>query len=138
MHIKRIHQTDGEMKKTAICEFCAKSFVSSYQLRVHVKNKHTQRPPREQHQCYICQKWLGSAYTLKTHIQQHLSEPLECPHCHRMSPHDAALKKHIRVVHGTERFPCPMCGKAFKEASSLKVRAPAAFFEATDRLLAKI
>lgn len=125
-HIRRFHQTTvaPAPARTEVCEFCAKTFVSSTKLRSHVQKSHSNASSGGQPkvQCDMCAKWMSNKVALAIHMKRHESNPQKCPHCAKVSPNDKALDQHIRTVHVQQaKYKCHLCDKAFKVATVLKV-----------------
>lgn len=130
-----------------ICDVCSKTFKSTAQFRHHQRIHHA---PQSSFgvECSICKKWyahrsaihqqwynlfvrlwfgrLKNGANLSKHMGRHgtSNRPNICEVCGKRAPNATALKAHKRFVHEQEKsFQCTICGKAFKRAVTLRVRA---------------
>lgn len=139
-HEKRIHDA-VKLPKNHMCEICAKTFSHRRHVLTHIKQMHAdsdQSERRQKVQCTICDSWLSNRYTLKTHMQNHSSEPQKCPQCDKVSPNHHALMCHIKEVHTIPKFQCEHCDKRFKMASALKVKLIHGCYKDTQKYLLNV
>lgn len=121
LHVDRIHGERSHEFKGEICEYCAKSFRTKTDVMGHVRRVHGKS---QKFKCDICDAWLTNRYTLKTHMLNHSADPIKCPHCDKMSPNSGALNQHIQKFHLQQPIhKCNLCGKSFKELTSLRVNS---------------
>lgn len=103
-----------------ICDVCAKTFNCEKTFQSHCLT-HTNQPRM---QCTICDKWLKSKDSLRSHLRRHNDTQHTCKHCNKMTPNRQALANHILYVHSEKKHKCTLCSKAFKVALGLKVQLP--------------
>lgn len=118
-HIKRTHKKE----KTEICEFCAKPFKTLTQLKAHLKiHSKESSKPREKFQCGVCGSWIVGKPSLKLHMLCH-TNPVKCHVCNVMLANQRSLKSHKQAFHDNRdaKHKCPLCGKAFRLLSDMKV-----------------
>ncbi|KAE8750752.1 hypothetical protein FOCC_FOCC002462 [Frankliniella occidentalis] len=96
--------------KVHICEYCGDVFSHGNSLGKHRREMH---PDEQPYVCSICGSTAGTLYEAREHRRTHtnqedISEP-EVYYQHRM------------IHTGERRFPCDVCGKAFKRSHTLVV-----------------
>ncbi|KAI8128860.1 hypothetical protein FF38_14087 [Lucilia cuprina] len=118
-HIQVVH-----LKKfVKICYICGKSISTSTEYKLHM-DKH-EGVPQPIINCDICGLRLTSERGLKRHKEsQHPvggKQDHPCPVCHKISPTQRALRKHINTMHekGYDHK-CTICEKAFKRTENLR------------------
>ena len=121
-HLIKHHNQDGRYN----CSLCGKSFMYAYQLKKHESN-HAETKP---YGCTVCGRCYESEAALKTHQLVHGLLPdansgkkkYTCTLCDKTYSTAHGYCKHMSRTHADEadRYVCSICGKEFKEPSSLK------------------
>ncbi|XP_052862880.1 gastrula zinc finger protein XlCGF9.1-like [Anopheles cruzii] len=110
-HMK-IHNKDQHK-----CPHCPDKFALLHRLKDHIRT-HTGEKP---FMCKVCGKAFHAARYLYTHMQIHVKNQLQCPHCRDKFARQSQLKDHIRTHTGEKPFMCKVCSKAFHLASYLHI-----------------
>lgn len=105
-----------------ICHTCAATFKSRSQLSMHHQRVHSGET-KQKVQCSQCAAWLADERSLRKHQDRHDQVQVACKLCNKMTPNRYALSSHMRYVHSSHSFACQMCGKTFRRAIGLRVRA---------------
>jgi len=63
-------------------------------------------------ECNICGRTFIRKNHVTTHVLIHNEEPVPCPECTSILKTKDSLKKHIQLVHTSQRYTCDACGKA--------------------------
>ncbi|XP_065085410.1 transcription factor grauzone-like isoform X2 [Ochlerotatus camptorhynchus] len=115
-HIKLNH-TDPT---SYICDICAKGFHLKSLFLQH-KMEH-EAPAELKVQCQVCSRWLKNRESWRRHMHQHRGTDAKCDICGHISPHQRALKGHIRRQHSNQKpeFACTYCPKTFSKSITLK------------------
>ncbi|MFX1538931.1 MAG: C2H2-type zinc finger protein, partial [Promethearchaeota archaeon] len=98
---------------------CTEAFVSSGELKIHIRRNHTDEKP---YQCPHCMHATTTSYQLNEHIiRKHTDErPHKCPHCNYKGKVKRDLNRHIREMHNQERpHKCPHCNYKGKRKRDL-------------------
>ena len=90
-HVSRMH---GSREKNYHCEDCQKSFLTSPELKRHVRVYH----PEKQDKRY------------------------QCPHCQRFLENNSKLTKHVNIVHlKVKAYHCKLCDVFYANGKTLAV-----------------
>ncbi|CAG9771080.1 unnamed protein product [Ceutorhynchus assimilis] len=101
------------------CTICIKNFLSSNDLRKHVRVHTDERP----YICNECQQAFRQAVTLKNHIlSKHckLNGFFHCDICSRSFALKGRLKLHMRTHTGEKPYSCEHCSKTFARKGQLQ------------------
>lgn len=112
---KQIH-TGG---KPYECQYCEYRSSNSYNLKTHLKGKHSKEIPLKRDTCVLT---FSDPKEARQHALTHQqSKTYQCPHCSHKSLHSSDLKRHIISIH-TKDYPhkCELCSKGFRRPSELK------------------
>jgi hypothetical protein len=108
--------------KVYTCQVCAKDFIDSRALKVHVFNAHsqiTQSLNLKEYRCQECDKQFFSTKGLKNHLKTHKIEVkmFNCEICNKLFFNEAYMQSHMKT-HSTnkERY-CEICHKHFNSAA---------------------
>jgi hypothetical protein len=86
--------------KSAVCNYCEKSYGSEADLRRHVTQVHEE--PERRVGCQLCGEEVRAAY-LKRHMQyrhhKQQQQPANCQECGKLFSKRETMLKHVRVVH---------------------------------------
>ncbi|XP_019539398.2 transcription factor grauzone [Aedes albopictus] len=118
-HILAVHV---EKRYDFICELCSRRFATISELRKH-KRVHDLTAEQLRKQCPVCNKWLKSVTSWRTHVQSHRDEgEFRCGSCDHVSVNQVALKRHIERMHSgaVRSYPCTLCGKEYSRPTTLK------------------
>ena len=133
--------------ETYQCEYCAKAFANSANLRQHVDSFHMQTASWE---CSECKKMFTTKSNLKVHLRVHTRiKPYHCKSCTYSCMHHSSIKEHLArihpgIIHSTTNpayvfnstavpDPDQFNSKSFDHASFIATAR-----EANDKLIAKI
>ena len=98
------------------CSHCAAAFVTSSNLKRHVRTVHEKR---RDYKCPHCAATFGQKGDLNKHVRTVHEKRRDhaCPHCAATFGHAGNLKAHVRTVHEKRRdYKCPHCPAAFGQA----------------------
>lgn len=108
--------------KVYTCQVCAKDFIDSRALKVHVFNAHsqiTQSLNLKEYRCQECNKQFFSTKGLKNHLKTHKIDVqmYNCEICNKLFFNEAYMISHMKT-HSTnkERY-CEICHKHFNSAA---------------------
>ncbi|XP_053402756.1 uncharacterized protein LOC128558026 [Mercenaria mercenaria] len=108
--------------KVYTCQVCAKDFIDSRALKVHVFNAHsqiTQSLNLKEYRCQECDKQFFSTKGLKNHLKTHKIDVqmYNCEICNKLFFNEEYMKSHMKT-HSTnkERY-CEICHKHFNSAA---------------------
>ena len=110
-HRQLTHSTAEEKEKMKIhCEFddCKFSGLSKQSMKSHVDRVHLKI---RKYECQHCSQPFAAKSALKQHINGiHLGiKPLKCPEdCDFATAYYTVLREHRNIVHGSQRFECPV------------------------------
>ena len=122
-HLK-VHNKDVVKSYRYNCEYCDARFTERYNLTVHVRNIHEQKP--YQHICTVCNKGFHGKRDFELHAVIHQSDPVlhHCSECDFKSKHVKSLVRHHKVKHSDtcepKKFQCDVCSKDFLCKAKLK------------------
>ena len=112
----------GKEVKRFNCNFCEKSYGTSYTLNRHVRSHTGERP----FQCEQCEKSFTDMSYLRPHIMKvhnKISEKrdvkLKCDICDKYFSSRMTLKTHNLLHIGEKTFDCELCDKTFETKSNL-------------------
>lgn len=115
---KLTHDPNYGKERSHVCDICGKSYLSSRNLRSHMKI-HSKVCP---YKCSICGKSVSSKNILETHLKMHTGvKDFNCEICDKNFASKEYLKVHQRIHNGDKPFECTMCGKRFTQKTSLTV-----------------
>nr|XP_023025855.1 gastrula zinc finger protein XlCGF57.1-like [Leptinotarsa decemlineata]XP_023025856.1 gastrula zinc finger protein XlCGF57.1-like [Leptinotarsa decemlineata] len=100
------------------CASCDKKFVSSNDLRKHVRTHTDERP----YVCHDCGQGFRQAGSLKNHIackHSPCKNAFVCDYCKKAFPIKDRLKLHLRTHTGDRPYECTECGKRFARGGQL-------------------
>ncbi|PSN38783.1 hypothetical protein C0J52_18680 [Blattella germanica] len=131
------HLIRHSTKKSYICEYCLKSFMSEEQLKLHELIHFPPTIPcfectklfctrtdlllhMKQHSfiCEICGESLSCRYDLDTHLRLHEPRPYKCTICGENFVSKPSLVYH-KAIHSNKSLSCDICQKTFKRKKSL-------------------
>ncbi|XP_035711252.1 zinc finger protein 184-like [Folsomia candida] len=115
------HDPDAKVK----CQICRKTYKNPVSLKHHVSLIHTNRV---RFPCPTCRQTFAELSYLQRHeATVHAAEPRPClpckfERCEKTYLDKAALRSHVKMEHSDNpvRFPCPLCGREFKQRGSLR------------------
>ena len=114
--------TNEESKDLYICEYCARSYNSEKQLKIHIRCKHHKKEA-EAFMCSDCKKTFVHRWELNKHMFIHIQEPLfECATCGQKFKRRKALVHHYEMFHDENQkllFQCKDCPRTFSSKSNL-------------------
>ena len=109
--------SDGETKRTYICEYCSYSCPSKSNLQAHINTHNGVKP----YFCPICDYTCTLNGNLKTHMRVHTGEkPFKCELCSYSSTQRGNLRKHIMTHTGEKPWQCQECPYSCADSSTLK------------------
>lgn len=114
---EKIHLPD-ELKLKHPCTYCAKKFVNSHCLKIHIARVHEKVAL---HTCELCGKGCITKSDLKWHMDKHVEERnFECEICHLKFKSTNSLRIHKRRHFNQDKvIVCPICGKEFFTSAAL-------------------
>uniref|UniRef100_A0A8V5GNT8 Uncharacterized protein n=1 Tax=Melopsittacus undulatus TaxID=13146 RepID=A0A8V5GNT8_MELUD len=109
--LHRYHHTGEYPYK---CQECGSSFLLRRLLDVH-QLLHSGKQP------YVCSQ-CGASFVSALQLREHPCGKLECPICGKKAlfSTETSLHVHRRIHTGERPYPCPECGKAFRQSTHLK------------------
>ena len=108
-----------------VCQVCTKGYNQTTQFRFHYA-RHQNFPSAS---CRFCKKTFTGHSSLQRHLSICSSNPdavttinqeLTCAECSQTFSSKDALSYHTKGKHGTARYVCDRCGKAYSWRSSLR------------------
>lgn len=121
-HMKVKH-TEINEKDLFACFVCDKKFKLQSYLDIHIRNIHTENPPKHRSavSCSICGKILKSTEALKNHEERHAVEYLPenvvkkftCDLCGLRFRLKGYIFNHIHNIHLRDKYRCEFCGMGF-------------------------
>ena len=118
---KAVAHGEQEVTKDFVCDKCGKGFARPDLLRLHIDNTHL----RKSVVCTLCEKFITSAKSLKTHMRsQHgieliarnnkLKDYMVCDQCHSIFEKSTDLNIHMESEHNLKaEHPCTKCDHIF-------------------------
>ena len=105
------------------CSVCPNMYESEHCLQRHFRKSHESQS--DLFQCHLCSALFFKQEDILNHKLQHKKEKrFKCDQCPFATKTGYHLKCHKRVVHtNTKPFVCEVCGKSFKDKSTLKDHA---------------
>ncbi|XP_028992180.1 zinc finger protein 774 [Betta splendens] len=98
------------------CSLCAKTFISSAHLTLHLASHNKERKYR----CSTCGKYFHQSSHLMAHKIIHSGDrPFKCPECGKTFGRASHLKTHRRLHTGEKPFKCTYCDKSFTQKAGL-------------------
>ena len=115
-HVRRIHR-----KIRHKCNQCQNDYRHSYNLKIHIITKHSEKPP--QLKCDHCDKTYTKKQNLQFHINSiHKGVRYGCEQCDKKFIAQKDLKFHIKKVHEkrvTTEYKCGVCDMTYESRSGL-------------------
>lgn len=105
------------MELKHVCEVCGKAYQSKSILRAH-STVHTDDRPFP---CDKCSMAFKNPYGLKCHLETHDDNKYICPICGLALGTNHTYHAHLKIHSNDRRYKCPVCPKAFKRHTPLKV-----------------
>ena len=110
----------GERQKY-MCDFCGKTFLSKYGMKLHVKTQHEKN---FKHTCSVCNKTFNQTIQFRYHYSKHLQVPIEkCELCKRAFTSHGSLNRHLKICKSNpasyEKFRCNVCDMSFSDRHRL-------------------
>ena len=145
-HIAAVHTGERPFK----CLECQRSFITDYELGVHVKVAHSENGGRlhkckecpssfewphelknhinnvhegkKDHQCTLCGRAFGTKPTLITHIKRHTKDfKYQCETCGKKFIEPKFLRDHVKFIHlGLKDYKCDLCDAAYGDGNVLR------------------
>ena len=111
-HLRR-HLNCAHKGHVLQCKYCEKTFTTRNKLDYHTMIEHDRR-----FQCDLCDKRFGSSTSFKRHVAAHENSDFRCPYCLTDFETKEVANIHREVCKLTMKYPCTVCGEAFKSKSS--------------------
>lgn len=122
-----VHQTSYVMHKRCVhselrnftCELCSKSFKTSSNLYVHIKQHKNQRD----HPCQLCPLSFFTSSHLKAHLKIHSKSVryfCDVEGCGKSFIHLSSYKKHNNFHRGLKAHKCNVCQRHFAQLCHLR------------------
>jgi KRAB domain-containing zinc finger protein len=124
-HKTLILRQNASKSKKFECHLCSRSIKGDKKdIKSHVERHKTDTPGVLKCTYWNCKQTFPSATDLKQHTANHWDisfRPFACnfPKCNFAATHKVYLYLHKRQVHSSKLYTCDMCGKQFKNLSSL-------------------
>jgi len=121
-HKKNYHENPESFE----CKVCGFKFILKSDLKTHQKLHVKNRP--KPFKCHRCDFATDTNQKINTHQKFHerqdekfaaMKNPIKCEKCPTFCKNQAALLKHMRVVHPKVLLQCDLCAKFIKSKSSL-------------------
>ncbi|KAJ8928641.1 hypothetical protein NQ314_018734 [Rhamnusium bicolor] len=107
---KLTHDPNYGKERSHICDICGKSYLTSRNLRSHMKIHSKIRP----YICSICGKSVSSKSILETHLKMHTGvKDFACQICDKNFASKEYLLVHQRTHNGDKPFECTFLWKTF-------------------------
>ncbi|EJD73442.1 zinc finger protein [Loa loa] len=119
-NIKREHpeRSTHTVEKRFKCETCAKRFISSWNLRVHVRT-HTGEKPFS---CPECTRNFTGKGSLLNHMSIHTGKkPYSCSKCGMNFADSSNRLRHSRTHTNEKPYACSVCNKKFSQSNNMKL-----------------
>ena len=109
---ERVYSEEDQTRKFT-CKTCHLSFDSWSERTQHRKQEHPDEAKLEEEalHCQICDKFLRSRNTFRSHMKLHQEAKRVCETCGKSCDGAAALKRHMKR-HKKDKI-CELCGKGF-------------------------
>lgn len=101
------------------CDQCPKSFKTSSNLYVHLKQHNNQRD----HSCQLCPLSFFTSSHLKAHLKIHSKETrysCDVEGCGKSFIHLSSFKKHVNFHRGLKAHQCNVCQRHFSQSCHLR------------------
>lgn len=122
LHEKK-HGPKPEVTKSHVCEVCGKAFIAPSSLRAHFVIHTDERP----YPCDKCELRFKNPYGLKCHLETHDDNKYICPICGLSLSTNHTYHAHLKIHSDKRQYKCPVCPKAFKRHTPLKVSSAVGF-----------
>ncbi|XP_055609733.1 zinc finger and BTB domain-containing protein 41-like [Uranotaenia lowii] len=114
VHIRR-HQGTTRYN----CEYCASSFHTAQEQKLHLQLVHLGADSVE---CEICGLAFKNTIGLKRHLKSHSEvRNYKCPHCDKAFKTNMHLHRHKETIHLKVRFNCPYCDISYGRKDKLRM-----------------
>ena len=101
------------------CNQCNKSFARTWDLRIHLKTKHSINNEDSFEKCKFCDKRFATLKSLRNHIKlvhEKCNKSFLCRKCHKKFNRKSSLKNHWmthKVEETKNHFQCKLCDISF-------------------------
>ncbi|XP_035713718.1 zinc finger protein 888-like [Folsomia candida] len=112
-HMDTVHPTKEQPRFPCGFPGCEKSFNRKDGVSKHVKSTHMQKVGRETFKCQLCPQTRTSRERLQNHIRRvHENQRnYPCTFCDKRFSNSYHLKRHVEVIHATNKEPIHSCDK---------------------------
>lgn len=112
--------THSNIPLSFVCTICLRSFDKRSTLKLHIYNKHSDRP-KILYRCSYCPKTFKSKRSQEYHETIHTgSTKYKCPDCSKGLKTKQAYNDHILIHTGELNFLCTFCQKPFRTRQLLR------------------